>query len=121
MDVVIKSEAEFKKQQIEKWLLLGIYDECFCIESEETEPGFPDVIARKDMKFDFIEFKVSDQKGMIKFQRTQPLFYKKHPRLNITITALNNFSGYVIEFPAYAIFDKDGMFALSTKNEVKLY
>jgi hypothetical protein len=58
------------------------------IETEETEPGFPDVASfSADQCYILTEFKVSDAKGVFEFQKSQPLFYKKHPKLRIDILA----------------------------------
>jgi hypothetical protein len=112
-------EAEFKKRHIEKWKKLGIYARVYCIESEETEPGFPDVIAQNGA-FDFFEFKVSDARGVIKFQKTQPSFYKRNPNLRVTVVALDNRDGEVIMFPASALFEADSQFNINSKLEVQL-
>jgi hypothetical protein len=57
------------------------------IETEETEPGFPDVAAFSVNCYALTEFKVSDAKGVIEFQKSQPLFYKKHPNLRMGVLA----------------------------------
>jgi hypothetical protein len=57
------------------------------IETEETEPGFPDVAGFSANCYILTEFKVSDAKGVIEFQKSQPLFYRKHPKLRIGILA----------------------------------
>jgi hypothetical protein len=59
----------------------------FMIESEDTVPGFPDVLCVKKDSCLLIEFKVSDDQGVLHFERTQPLFYKKHPDLYMLILA----------------------------------
>jgi hypothetical protein len=59
----------------------------FKIETEETEPGFPDVLAVTTKTYAMTEFKVSNSKGVITFQKSQPLFYKRHSDLNIAIWA----------------------------------
>jgi hypothetical protein len=59
----------------------------FRTEIEGTEPGFPDVLSVKDGLYLLIEFKVSDDRGVLHFEKTQPLFYKKHRDLNICIAA----------------------------------
>lgn len=57
------------------------------VENEEKEPGFPDLLAVNANCYLMIEFKVSDMKGVVAFERSQPLFYKRHPDLRITILA----------------------------------
>jgi hypothetical protein len=60
----------------------------FCIESEETVPGFPDLlIVDGNSCYTSIEFKVSDEKGVITFKKSQPLFYKTNPMVRIGILA----------------------------------
>ena len=71
--------------------------------------------------FDFFEFKVSDSRGVIKFQKTQPAFYKRNPNLRVTIVVLDNRDGSVIMFPAAALFSEDSSFKLNNiKLEVQL-
>jgi hypothetical protein len=59
----------------------------FRIESEETEPGFPDMLAVLGFTYMLIEFKVSDKKGVITFEKSQPLFYRQNRGVRITIMA----------------------------------
>ena len=82
----------------------------FCIETEETVAGFPDVmelftggvfpIAK------FYEFKASDRYGNIEFQPTQPAFYRDNKDLRVLVVAYNRKSQRVHSFSAYEIFDK---------------
>jgi hypothetical protein len=70
----------------------------FEIENEEKESGFPDSLEMFE-GFDarlgevylspsqLIEYKVSDQNGDIKFQKRQPLFYKRNSKLCILVRA----------------------------------
>ena len=91
-----KDEAAFKAAVLKAWrrksaegknvVVAGVT--FFEIESEETEPGFPDVICVHPKKPAwFIEFKLSDSSGIITFQKTQPLFYKKHKDIDVVILA----------------------------------
>ncbi|GHT59524.1 hypothetical protein FACS1894109_15610 [Spirochaetia bacterium] len=80
-------EARFKADAIKAIEAGWRRPTCFKIETEETEPGFPDVLMLANKTYDMYEFKVSDSKGIIKFQKTQPLFYKRHSDLNIEILA----------------------------------
>jgi hypothetical protein len=59
----------------------------FRIETAETEPGFPDVIAIRGRSYHLIEFKVSDKNGVITFKKSQPLFYRKYRDVRITVLA----------------------------------
>lgn len=82
-----KSEQEFKKDFIKKMIerdYAGV--RYFCIETEETEPGFPDVM-RLDFKnvADFYEMKITDSKNCFELQRSQPLFYMNNPDLVIHV------------------------------------
>jgi hypothetical protein len=64
--------------------------EVFQIENEEKEPGFPDVIVLEPSgRYKLCEFKVSDERGVITFEPSQPRFYRRHPGLDITIIAWN--------------------------------
>lgn len=63
----------------------------FCIETEETEPGMPDVLGvmRDKTGTVFLEFKVADNRRMIKFQHTQPSWYYRNSMLPIYIVAFD--------------------------------
>jgi hypothetical protein len=83
-------ENKFKMDMIRRWAedtdKARTY---FCIETESTEPGFPDVLilSRYGGAYSLFEFKVSDERGVITFKKSQPLFYKKHADLYIRIIA----------------------------------
>ncbi len=85
----------------------------FCIETEETCAGFPDVIelvtisAGSCTQIFFYEFKCSDHNGNIKFQPTQPAFYRRNSELNIKVIAYNQYSKRVHLFSTNEIFNKD--------------
>lgn len=86
----------------------------FCIETEETVAGFPDVMELETSRFNgclvttarFYEFKISDKNGNIKFQPTQPSFYKQNDELDIKVVAYNRSSRRVHLFNAREIFDR---------------
>jgi hypothetical protein len=59
----------------------------FCIETPETEPGFPDVLAVHGGAYTLFEFKVSDRQGYITFEHSQPLFYRRNRGVRIFILA----------------------------------
>ena len=92
----------------------------FCIETEETCAGFPDVIelqtisAGRYTQIFFYEFKCSDHHGNIKFQATQPAFYKANKELGIEVIAYNQYSRRVHRFSASEIFDKDSPYYTTT-------
>lgn len=82
----------------------------FCIETEETVAGFPDVmelLIDSTTRAFFYEFKFSDKRGNIKFQPTQPAFYKMNPEMEICVVAYNCVSKRVHLFRTNEIFDKD--------------
>ena len=84
----------------------------FNIETEETVAGFPDVMVVGKMNdmlnfAHFYEFKISDLSGSIKFQPTQPAFYKHNPEMLINVVAYNRFSKRVHVFSTNEIFDKN--------------
>lgn len=85
----------------------------FNIETEETVAGFPDVMelatisAGSCTQAFFYEFKISDLSGSIKFQPTQPAFYKHNSELPIKVVAYNRFSKRVHVFSTNEIFDKN--------------
>ena len=86
----------------------------FNIETEETVAGFPDVMelwtanlqAGSVTQALFYEFKISDKSGSIKFQPTQPAFYKQNPELPIKVVAYNRLSRRVHVFSTNEIFDR---------------
>jgi hypothetical protein len=78
-------EARFKRDMLKAWEARRDGWKYFCIESPGTADGFPDVAALSDAgEYRLYEFKVSDAKGYVHFQRTQPLFYRKHRELAMT-------------------------------------
>lgn len=98
----------------------------FCIETEETVKGFPDVMETvKDDAEDcniafFYEFKISDSDGRIKFQPTQPSFYRKNPELNIQVFALHKGTDRVHVFNAAELFDKNSPYFMNEYARVDL-
>lgn len=117
-----KNEQQFKLKYINK-VLRETYSTVFCIETEETVGGFPDVLClQQDNKAVFYEFKYSTAQGKIKFQPTQPAFYKSHPDLDIWIVALNNKTKEAVVFPVWDISSKknERRFYMNEKAEVQL-
>ena len=90
----------------------------FCIETEETIAGFPDVMElltyNGETTVKFLEFKISDKSGNIKFQPTQPAFFKSNSELNIRVVAYNRASKRVHVFRTNEIFDKESPYYTTT-------
>ena len=99
-----KTEAEFKRDFVE--ILRKAGGTPFCIETEETEPGFPDVLEIKGGKAVLYEMKLANKKGIFKMQKTQPLFYKKHQNLQIYVVVWDNGMHNYLTVPAKMIADR---------------
>ena len=108
-----KEEQDFKKLYIVSELRKkyeNTVQKFFCIETEETVAGFPDVmelLIDSTIRAHFYEFKFSDRRGNIKFQPTQPAFYRMNPEMEICVVAYNCVSKRVHLFRTNEIFDKD--------------
>lgn len=109
-----KDEQDFKKRYCN--LRLRQKDcknqKIFCIETEETVAGFPDVMELMTgsvfpIVLHLYEFKSSDRYGNIEFQPTQPAFYKSNEDLKVRVVAYNRKSQRVHIFSANEIFDKN--------------
>lgn len=112
-----KTEQDFKKWYIAS-VLQKQYEYVFCIETEETVKGFPDVMClTKTGKAVFYEFKYTQTKK-IKFQSTQPAFYKAHGKMDIWVVAYKAVTDEVIEFPVWDMSALKGerRFYLNSKN-----
>ena len=122
-----KNEQQFKMKYIRE-VLKPQFERVFCIETEETVRGFPDVmcLAGNAVPFRlthafFLEFKYSNTQGKIKFQPTQPSFYRANDEvMHIMIVAYNKKTNKVHEFMASHLFNKDSPFCLNEKAEVQL-
>lgn len=120
-----KNEQQFKMSLI-KDILKSVFDCVFCIETEETIQGFPDVMCLyKNVSGCtgalFYEFKFSNKNGKIKFQPTQPAFYKKHEDIMpIMIIAYDQRTKTVVHFPSSCLFDKESPYYMNEKAEVQL-
>ena len=128
-----KTEQAFKMEWIRR--NKGNFIAVFPIETEETVKGFPDVLGIRetgvmDKELNvvakvqtpcFMEFKLA-KRGRIKFQPTQPSFYKAHKELDISVVSLAEYYGkyYIVNFPVSALFEKNGSFELNEMNEVDL-
>jgi hypothetical protein len=82
-----RSEQQFKQAVIQFWRTKSWADDVLEIENEEKAPGTPAVFVCGDGYYSWCEFKLSDVHSVIEFQKTQPLFYKQHPKLGIDIIA----------------------------------
>jgi hypothetical protein len=84
----VGEEARFKRDTLRAWEARNDGWRYFCIESPGTADGFPDVAGLSETgEYRLFEFKVSDARGVIHFQRTQPLFYKQNIGLAMVVLA----------------------------------
>ena len=115
-----KSEQEFKMKFLKNAKNKQDFY-CFCIETEETVKGFPDVLCveKNTDKASFEEFKYT-KTGKIKFQPTQPSFYKRYSTLPICVVAYNAKSDKVHCFMTHELFDKESPYYMNEKSEVDL-
>ena len=96
----------------------------FYIETEETVAGFPDVMetitisAGSCTQAFFYEFKFSSKNGVVKFQPTQPAFYKKNSELTIKVVAYNVQSKRVHVFSTNELFNKESPYYIEKQNGV---
>ena len=113
-----KDEQSFKMKWLKEHQTDTVYR--FCIETEETVKGFPDVmeINKSDLTTTLLEFKFT-KNGKIKFQPTQPAFYKSHPELRMYVLAYNAWSKQLHLFEASLIFHT-GVYQMNEKAEVDL-
>lgn len=119
-----KYEQDFKMRFIKETFKPVRYRKVFCIETEETIAGFPDVMmltcSNCGNKAEFFEFKFSNSKGVIKFQPTQPPFYRKNPEMGVIVVAYNQKTKVLHIFPASDIFDKNSRYAMNPRAEINL-
>lgn len=115
-----KDEQQFKMKFLKHAKNSGDFY-TFCIETEETVKGFPDVLCiKKDTdKVSFEEFKYT-KTGKIKFQPSQPAFYRKYITLPISIIAYNAKTNKVHWFQTFELFDKESPYYMNEKAEVDL-
>lgn len=120
--VKCKTEQEFKMEYIRQELRDGNH-EVFCIETEETVKGFPDVLSidKRNGVAVLYEFKRAKGNGYIEFEPSQPAFYRSHPKLYIYVVALNPKENVVHKFFADSIFDEKSGYKMNvTNNRVNL-
>lgn len=114
-------EQDFKNRYVRNNFAKLEHTKTFCIETEETVAGFPDVMTLSyGSVARFYEFKFSDRFGKIKFQPTQPSFYKCNPEMQITVIAYNRVTRTVHAFHASEIFDKESRYKLNPRAEINL-
>ena len=114
-------EQDFKMRFIKNTFSKLRNTKVFCIETEETIAGFPDVMTLTYENIaNFYEFKFSNSKGVIKFKPTQPAFYKSNPTMNIKVVAYNQKTKIVHIFSADDIFDKNSPYCINPRAEINL-
>ena len=93
------SEQEFKMEWIRRHR--KEYSRVWCIETEETCGGFPDVLCiRKDGRAELCEFKKAKAGDVISFEPTQPAFFMANaPAVPIRVVAMRT-DGSCMEFSA---------------------
>ena len=121
--ILIFNEKEFNNEQSFKMAYLKLKPKdltCLCIETEETVKGFPDVMIVDGWNtVSFEEYKYT-KTGVIKFQSTQPAFYKKHKKFVIFVVAYNAKSKKVHYFPVEELFTEGSPYKLSNLATVDL-
>ena len=114
-----QNEQQFKM----KWLKINelLHFTKFCIETEETVKGFPDVmfIDNDTKQTWFAEFKFT-KTGKIKFQPTQPSFYKKYYHLPIKVIAYNAKTLTLHYIMKEDLFRESSAYKMNEKAEVDL-
>lgn len=127
--MVLKTDVDYSKckneQEFKMLFLKNIANkddfQYFCIETEETVKGFPDVLGihKGTNLAQFAEFKYT-KTGKIKFQPTQPAFYKKYTNLVINVIAYNAKTAKVHWFLTDELFMKASLYYMNEKAEVDL-
>ena len=127
--MILKTDVDYSKcknEQEFKMLFIKLAKNqkdfyTFCIETEETVKGFPDVLCihKETGVAYFEEFKYT-KTGKIKFQPTQPAFYKKYNDLPITIVAYDAKTDKVHMFRTNELFMKASPYYMNEKAEVDL-
>lgn len=113
-----RNEQQFKM----RWISFNrpFWKKLWCIETEETVAGFPDVLGIDfEGKAHFFEFKISDSKGNIKFQPTQPAFYRMNSDINVSVIALSRKKGFLqfwVHFKPKYLFDGNMLNGKATVN-----
>lgn len=120
-----RSEQEYKMWKLKKlWSNPHSRTEYVCIESPITAKGFPDTIVQRitkqKKKYYFIEFKISDEYGNIRFQKTQPPYYRSHKTFPLLIFAFNRKTGKEVHFSAKCLFLESSKYYLNGKLTIKV-
>ena len=104
-----QNEQQFKM----KWLKINELSHFtkFCIETEETVKGFPDVM--------FID-NDTKQTWFAEFKFTKPSFYKKYYHLPIKVIAYNAKTNIVHFIMKEDLFRESGAYKMNEKAEVDL-
>jgi hypothetical protein len=106
-------ETPYKAAVIKQLSFLQHSYDWFCIETDQTEPGFPDTIRVSQVApVLFVEFKCSDADGRIDFKKSQPLFYRKHLRYQILILAWDK------RFNRTVLYTADEIVSMKTRSIV---
>ena len=108
-----RDEQQFKTAVLKEWRKTKDNFSHFCIENSVVY-GMPDVLSMSSHQPSyFTEFKISDKRGVIKFRKTQPLFYKRHAHLNIAIYAWDRRNNWIVVIePSTIIKNKSLLFKL---------
>lgn len=116
------NEQQFKQKYIRD-VLQKADNKVFCIETEETVKGFPDVMVLTFSEgvtyAKFYEFKFTNN-SKIKFQPTQPSFYRNNPAMNTRVIAYDKKTDTVHDFAVRQMFWEDSKYKLNEKAEVVL-
>jgi hypothetical protein len=114
------SEQDFKT-----WFLQNIRDNepdvrVFPIETEETVPGFPDVVVfGQDRRAKLYEFKYADKNGVITFRKTQSRFFiLTEGFASIDIVAYDRMCNVFHIFPAKALFTPSSPYYMTKQLQV---
>ena len=114
-------EKVYDEQSFKMYVLRNRKVLSFPIETESTVLGFPDVmVVHEEGKVTFEEYKYS-KTGKIKFQPTQPAFYKKYGGLlHIEIVAFNAKSGHIHVFSVRELFNETSPYCMDENAMVDL-
>ena len=116
MDIVYTASSDIRKSVDEQSFKMTYIKEqavlnsgkFFCIETESTLLGFPDVlyIENGSQKAKLLEFKF-ERNGALRFKPAQPAFYKRHLDLDISIIAYSPKTQKVYIFSADKLFNPE--------------
>ena len=121
-----KSEQEYKMNKIRELCSNPVISTDYVlVESPLTASGFPDLLLQRvhpsgKKKYYFIEFKISDESGAIKFQNTQPAYYRRHSTFPFLIFAFNRKTGREVHFTTKALFNPSHKYYLNNTLRLRL-